>query len=147
MRNFCVCECGNMTEHTEAASVIRAFTTDSCWTCRPAILWEPEYFQSSSWVEKIGIFFFSVYNLELLRITTGWSWWTDWSLQKYRQILLLDLKHTLRATICCCCQSWNWAYLNPCDIVGIFLKDLFSAGKYTPVKISVACKFVHKSQK
>lgn len=47
------------------------------------------------------------------------------------QILSLDLKRTLRATICYC-QSWSWADLNPCDNVVILLKELFSSGKYTP---------------
>lgn len=32
-----------------------------------------------------------------------------------------------------------------CDKVGNFLKDLFSSRKYTPVKTSVAWKFVHRS--
>lgn len=71
---------------------------------------------------------------------------TEGTLQRYGQILSLDFKRILRATICCC-QSWSRAHLNPCDNVAIFLKDLFNSGKYTPAKINVAWKFVHKSPK
>lgn len=62
------------------------------------------------------------------------------------------LDHTKKASVTwvftiCSCQLSSWADLNLCDNVRIFLKDLFSSRKYTPVKISVAWKFVHKSQK